>query len=279
MHDKAPIAAFLERHASDSLIVPYRENRAVLFESRLFHRSDAPEFADRLRKPQDQPDAAVWPRRELMVQSSIRTPPSHRRSDRHARRRGPRIRRHRERKPRRHAQARAESGRGADRDARGVGQLRRSGDDERQLSVQAAAAVHSGQAAGRRGRGGRRRRDEVQARRPRAADGGVGGLCRVRRDAGGPVHQAAAVAAVRGSRVDGAGLRHRLFRAEGSRADCAWRNRAGAWRDRRRRPRRDPIGQGDGRQGVRRGRQQGQGGHRAGRRRRRDRRSVGAGPA
>ncbi len=43
--DKAPIAEFLERHASDSLIVPYRENRAVLFESRLFHRSDAPEFA------------------------------------------------------------------------------------------------------------------------------------------------------------------------------------------------------------------------------------------
>ena len=26
-------------------MVPYRENRAVLFESRLFHRSDAPEFA------------------------------------------------------------------------------------------------------------------------------------------------------------------------------------------------------------------------------------------
>jgi Flp pilus assembly protein TadD len=43
--DKAPIAEFLERHAGDSLIVPYRENRAVLFESRLFHRSDAPEFA------------------------------------------------------------------------------------------------------------------------------------------------------------------------------------------------------------------------------------------
>ena len=43
--DKAAIAAFLERHAADNLIVPYRENRAVLFESRLFHRSDAPEFA------------------------------------------------------------------------------------------------------------------------------------------------------------------------------------------------------------------------------------------
>jgi tetratricopeptide (TPR) repeat protein len=39
------IAAFLEQHANDSLIVPYQENRAVLFESRLFHRSDAPEFA------------------------------------------------------------------------------------------------------------------------------------------------------------------------------------------------------------------------------------------
>ena len=43
--DKETIATFLERHANDSLIVPYRENRAVLFESRLFHRSDAPEFA------------------------------------------------------------------------------------------------------------------------------------------------------------------------------------------------------------------------------------------
>jgi tetratricopeptide (TPR) repeat protein len=43
--DKAPIAEFLERHAGSNLIVPYRENRAVLFESRLFHRSDAPEFA------------------------------------------------------------------------------------------------------------------------------------------------------------------------------------------------------------------------------------------
>lgn len=43
--DKDAIAAFLEQHANDTLIVPYRENRAVLFESRLFHRSDAPEFA------------------------------------------------------------------------------------------------------------------------------------------------------------------------------------------------------------------------------------------
>jgi hypothetical protein len=43
--DKETIATFLQRHANDSLIVPYRENRAVLFESRLFHLSDAPEFA------------------------------------------------------------------------------------------------------------------------------------------------------------------------------------------------------------------------------------------
>ena len=43
--DKESIATFLERHAKDNLIVPYRENRAVMFESRLFHRSDAPDFA------------------------------------------------------------------------------------------------------------------------------------------------------------------------------------------------------------------------------------------
>jgi len=43
--DKETIATFLQRHANDSLIVPYRENRAVLFESRLFHLSDTPEFA------------------------------------------------------------------------------------------------------------------------------------------------------------------------------------------------------------------------------------------
>lgn len=43
--DKGEIAAFLERHADDLLIVPYRENRAVMFESRLFHRSDTPHFA------------------------------------------------------------------------------------------------------------------------------------------------------------------------------------------------------------------------------------------
>jgi tetratricopeptide (TPR) repeat protein len=43
--DIAAIAAFLDRHAGDSLIVPYRENRAVLFESRLFHRSGVTNFA------------------------------------------------------------------------------------------------------------------------------------------------------------------------------------------------------------------------------------------
>jgi tetratricopeptide (TPR) repeat protein len=43
--DKGEIAAFMARHPGDTLITPYRENRAVLFESRLFHRSDAPLFA------------------------------------------------------------------------------------------------------------------------------------------------------------------------------------------------------------------------------------------
>jgi tetratricopeptide (TPR) repeat protein len=43
--DKAAIAAFLDRQAADNLVVPYRENRAVLFESRLFHRSGATDFA------------------------------------------------------------------------------------------------------------------------------------------------------------------------------------------------------------------------------------------
>jgi tetratricopeptide (TPR) repeat protein len=43
--DKAEVATFLAQHADDTLHVPYRENRAVLFRSRLFHRSDAPHFA------------------------------------------------------------------------------------------------------------------------------------------------------------------------------------------------------------------------------------------
>jgi len=34
----------LEQQADNTLLVPYRENRAVLFESRLFHYSDAPNF-------------------------------------------------------------------------------------------------------------------------------------------------------------------------------------------------------------------------------------------
>jgi hypothetical protein len=44
--DKEPIVAFLAQNAARSLIVPYRENRAVLFESRLFHHSDAPTFKE-----------------------------------------------------------------------------------------------------------------------------------------------------------------------------------------------------------------------------------------
>jgi hypothetical protein len=43
--DEAMAAAFMRDHAGDAQIVPYRENRAVLFDSRLFHRSDDPDFA------------------------------------------------------------------------------------------------------------------------------------------------------------------------------------------------------------------------------------------
>jgi tetratricopeptide (TPR) repeat protein len=43
--DRERIVTFLEQKASDSLVVPYRQNRAVLFRSRLFHHSDCPEFA------------------------------------------------------------------------------------------------------------------------------------------------------------------------------------------------------------------------------------------
>jgi tetratricopeptide (TPR) repeat protein len=43
--DQPRIVAFLEQNAGSTLTVPYRENRAVLFRSRLFHHSDAPEFA------------------------------------------------------------------------------------------------------------------------------------------------------------------------------------------------------------------------------------------
>jgi tetratricopeptide (TPR) repeat protein len=43
--DQERIVAFLEQNPHDRLKVPYRDNRAVLFESRLFHWSDMPEFA------------------------------------------------------------------------------------------------------------------------------------------------------------------------------------------------------------------------------------------
>src|SRR5262245_52266674 len=43
--DQARIVTFLEQKAVESLAVPYRQNRAVLFRSRLFHHSDRPEFA------------------------------------------------------------------------------------------------------------------------------------------------------------------------------------------------------------------------------------------
>jgi hypothetical protein len=42
--DKREIAAFLDRHRDETMVVPYGDNRAALFESRLFHRSDAPRF-------------------------------------------------------------------------------------------------------------------------------------------------------------------------------------------------------------------------------------------
>jgi Flp pilus assembly protein TadD len=43
--DRKRIVTFLEQKAADSLVVPYRQNRAVLFRSRLFHHSDRPKFA------------------------------------------------------------------------------------------------------------------------------------------------------------------------------------------------------------------------------------------
>ncbi len=43
--DRERIVTFLEQNAGDSLIVSYRQNRSVLFRSRLFHHSDRPEFA------------------------------------------------------------------------------------------------------------------------------------------------------------------------------------------------------------------------------------------
>jgi hypothetical protein len=43
--DRERIVTFLEQKAADGLVIPYRQNRAVLFRSRLFHHSDRPEFA------------------------------------------------------------------------------------------------------------------------------------------------------------------------------------------------------------------------------------------
>jgi tetratricopeptide (TPR) repeat protein len=43
--DQERIVTFLEHKAADSLVIPYRQNRAVLFRSRLFHHSDRPKFA------------------------------------------------------------------------------------------------------------------------------------------------------------------------------------------------------------------------------------------
>ena len=43
--DQKRIVTFLAQKAENSLVVPYRQNRAVIFRSRLFHHSDRPEFA------------------------------------------------------------------------------------------------------------------------------------------------------------------------------------------------------------------------------------------
>lgn len=43
--DREPIVTFLAQNADESLVVPYRQNRAVLFRSHLFHHSDSPDFA------------------------------------------------------------------------------------------------------------------------------------------------------------------------------------------------------------------------------------------
>lgn len=43
--DQERIVTFLEKNAGNRLVVPYRQNRAVLFRSRLFHHSDCPKFA------------------------------------------------------------------------------------------------------------------------------------------------------------------------------------------------------------------------------------------
>jgi hypothetical protein len=43
--DRDRIVTFLEQNADNCSVVPYDENRAALFRSRLFHASDRPEFA------------------------------------------------------------------------------------------------------------------------------------------------------------------------------------------------------------------------------------------
>lgn len=42
--DRERIVIFLAQKADSSLVVPYRQNRAVIFRSRLFHHSDCPRF-------------------------------------------------------------------------------------------------------------------------------------------------------------------------------------------------------------------------------------------
>jgi lipoprotein NlpI len=42
--DRERAVAFLAQHAAETIAVPYGENRAVMFQSRLLHRSDAPDF-------------------------------------------------------------------------------------------------------------------------------------------------------------------------------------------------------------------------------------------
>jgi Tfp pilus assembly protein PilF len=43
--DQARIVIFLAQSAGNQLVIPYRQNRAVLFRSCLFHHSDSPKFA------------------------------------------------------------------------------------------------------------------------------------------------------------------------------------------------------------------------------------------
>jgi len=43
--DRERIVTFLEQKVASNLVIPYRQNRAVLFRSRFFHHSDRPNFA------------------------------------------------------------------------------------------------------------------------------------------------------------------------------------------------------------------------------------------